>query len=268
MNSSTKAASLACAILLATGAVLQPLRELVGRAKEGWQPAPSSSGSALVTAPGVSAAMLGGLRGLAADGLWLKTYLAWAARDLPATERLIRLVTIADDRPVYFWLNGARIMAYDMSEWRLAARPSGDRKLEDARRVVEQQAQAALGYLAEAHRCHPESSAICVEAGNIHLYRRNDPATAAEWYRRAAGLPDAPYYVGRIYGELLKRLGREGEAYNWLCRLHPDLPVDDPDAMSQVVLDRIRELEKRLSISSREQYMPNSSGELSRDRKR
>lgn len=266
MNSSTKAASLACAILLATGAVLQPLRELVGRTKEGTQPAALSSGSAMVTAPGVSAAMLGGLRGLAADGLWLKTYLAWAARDLLATERLIRLVTIADDRPVYFWLNGARIMAYDISEWRLAARPAGDRTPENARRVVEEQAQAALGYLAEAYRCHPASSAICVEAGNINLYRRNDPATAAEWYRRAAGFPDAPYYVARIYGELLRRRGQEREAYTWLCQLHPGLPVDDPDARSQLVLDRIRELEKRLSISSREQYMPDSSCELVRTR--
>lgn len=212
--------------------------------------------------------MLGGLRGLAADGLWLKTYLAWASCDLPATERLIRLVTIADDRPVYFWLNGARIMAYDMPEWRRAARPGGESTADDTRRIEGEQTEAALGYLAEAHRRHPGSSAICVEAANIHLYRRNDLPAAAGWYRTAAGLSDAPYYVGRIYGELLKRLGREREAYRWLCHLHPQLPVDDPEAMAPLVLARIRELEKRLSIPSREQYSPDSSSGLNRDQTR
>jgi hypothetical protein len=264
VNSSAKFAGVAFAALWATGAVVQPLRERVERLNEWARPAALSGGSAQVTGPGVCAAMLGGLRALVADGLWLKTYLAWAACDLPATERLIRLVTVVDDRPVYFWLNGARIMAYDMSEWRRAALERGGSAY-DERRIMEEQAGTALRYLADAHRRHPESAAVCVEAANIHLYRRSDLLATAEWYQRAAGLPGAPYYAARIYGELLRRLGREREAYLWLCRLHPNLPTEDPEAMAEVVLKRIRGLEEALSIPEGDKYRPVSGSAENRN---
>jgi hypothetical protein len=256
VNSSAKFAGIALAALWATGAVVQPLRERVGRLNEGQRPSSLSGEPAQVTGPGVSAAMLGGLRALVADGLWLKTYRAWAVGDLAATERLIRLVTTVDDRPVYYWLNGARIMAYDMSEWRRAAHARRGGSADGERLIVEEQAETALDYLADAHRCHPESAAVCVETANIHLYRRGDLWSAAGWYRRAAELPDAPYYAARIHGELLRRLGREREAYLWLCRLHPNLPADNPEAMAEVVLKRIRGLEEALSIPQRDRYRP------------
>jgi hypothetical protein len=253
---------------LVVGVVVQPLRERIGRTQEGAQPSPPSGETARLTGQGVSAAMLGGLRALVADGLWLKTYLAWAACDISATERLIRLVTTVDDRPVYFWVNGARIIASDMAQWRLAAHARGCGSAEGERRIVEEQAGAALSYLADALCHHPGSAAICVETANIHLYRRGDLSSAAKWYQTAAGMPDAPYYAARIYGELLRRLGRKREAYVWLCRLHPNLPVDNPDAMSKVVLGRIRELEKDLSISFSDRYSPLSRGEMSGNRQR
>ena len=254
MNSSAKLASVAFAALWATGVVVQPLRERVERLNECRRPSSLAGEPAQVTGAGVSAAMLGGLRALVADGLWLKTYRAWAACDLAATERLIRLVTTVDDRPVYYWLNGARIMAYDMSEWRRAAHARGGGSTDGEGRIVEEQAETALGYLADAHRRHPESAAVCVETANIHLYRRGDLLSAAEWYRRAAGLPGAPYYAARIHAELLRRLGRDREAYLWLCRLHPNLPTDDPEAMAEVVLMRIRGLEEALRIPEGNKY--------------
>ena len=256
VNSSAKLASVAGAALLAAGAVVQPLRELANPAKGAARPSTPRAEGAPPTGPGMSAAMLGGLRGLVADGLWLKTYLAWADRDRVATERLIRLVTMVDDRPVYFWLNGARMIAYDITEWRRAARPPGSDGVEDDRRLVEEQARAALSYLAEARERYPDNAAICVEMANLHLYKRGDLSTAAEWYRRAAGLPDAPGYAARIYGELLRRLGRKREAYAWLCQLHPDLPSDDPEAMADVVLGRIRGLEEALGVPEGDRYRP------------
>jgi TPR repeat protein len=266
VNSDAKVAGVALAALLTAGVAVQPVRELVHQAKAGLQPSAASCEPAPITRQQMSAVMLGGLRALVADGLWLKTYLAWAACDLPATERLLRLVTIVDDRPVYFWLNGARIMAYDMTQWRLAAHARGGGAAEGERRIVEEQASAALRYLAEARRRHPESAAVCVETANIHLYRRGDVASAAEWYRRAAGSPDAPFYAARVYGELLRRIGRKREAYDWLCRLHPTLPADDREAMREVVMSRIRDLERELSLSSNEQYTPRSNSEMRRNR--
>jgi hypothetical protein len=268
VNSSAKVAGVAFAALWAAGAVVQPLRERLERMNDWVRPSARSCQSVQVTGFGLSAAMLGGLRALVADGLWLKTYQAWAACDLPATERLIRLVTMVDDRPVYFWLNGARIMAYDMTEWRRAAHARDRGSAADGRRIVEEQAETALGYLADAHRRHPSSAAVCVETANIHLYRRGDLVSAAEWYQRAAGLPDAPYYAARIHGELLRRLGREREAYLLLCRLHPSLPANDPEAMAEVVLRRIRGLEEALNIPEGDRYRPVSGSAEDRDRKR
>src|SRR5664280_1778489 len=172
------------------------------------------------------------------------------------TETLIRLVTIVDDRPTHFWINGARIIAYDIAEWRLSSPGSARMPAEVRRRIVEEQAGAGLRFLAAAGDCHPDCAAIWVEMGNIQLYRRRDLVLAAECYRRAAELPDAPYYAARIYAELLRRLGRDQDAYAWLCRLHPILPVTDQAAMSELVLRRIRALERRLKVPVQEQYMP------------
>lgn len=268
MRASARLAGVACAALLAAGAVTRPLRDRLGPDRESAGTAASPDGVAAIAGSGVSAALLGGLRGVVADGLWLKTYLAWAAGDLPGTERLIRLVTMADDRPVFFWINGARILAYDLTEWRLSAWQRGGDAAGSDRRIAEEQAAAALSYLAEARRHHPRDPSIWVEAGNIHLYRLHDLSAAAECYRKAALLPGAPYYAARIHGELLRRLGREREAYAWLCQLHASLPADQPEAMPQLVLARIRELEKRLCISGRGQYIPASRQNFCRNRQR
>jgi hypothetical protein len=78
-------------------------------------------------------------------------------------------------------------------------------------------------------------------------------------------LPGEPYYAARIYGELLRRLGREREAYLWLCRLHPNLPTEDPEAMAEVVLKRIRGLEEALSIPEGDKYRPVSGSAENRN---
>ena len=99
--------------------------------------------------------------------------------------------------------------------------------------------------------------AVCIEIANIHLNCRRDPAAAACWYRRAAALPDAPYYAARIYAELLKRLGRQREAYVWLRQLHPTLPPGEESAGALIVLERIRGLEKVLVVPDSERYVVN-----------
>jgi hypothetical protein len=190
--------------------------------------------------------------------LWLKAYWAWTACDLPATETMIRVVTTVDERPLCFWLNGARIMAYDMTQWRLrAVSQKGAVPAALLGRIIDEQTGAALRLLEDARGRHPESAAVCVEIANIHLNCRRDPAAAACWYRRAAALPDAPYYAARIYAELLKRLGRQREAYVWLRQLHPTLPPGEEAAGALIVLERIRGLEKVLVVPDSERYVVN-----------
>ncbi|MEO6994104.1 MAG: hypothetical protein ABI273_10765 [Lacunisphaera sp.] len=192
---------------------------------------------------GGSLALLGGMRSMLASGCWLQTNLAWEKRDLGGTMKLIELTVAADERPLYFWLNGARMIANDMPEWRMTGfAPKAYRVV-----VNEEQAQLALRFLEKGLRWHGADPAIYVEMATIHLRRRGDAEAAAHFYRLAAEEPGAPYYAARIYGELLRELRRPAEALAWLRQTLPTLPANDPMAARELVEERIRSLEKELA---------------------
>ncbi len=248
-------------VLLSAGAALRPLEDAVRKAADWPEGLVRAENMRAMVESGMSMAVLGGFRALAADLLWLKAYVAWAACDPPAAQMMIRLVTTIDERPLYFWLNGARIIAYDMTQWRLeSVGRRGAAPTEVRKRIVDEQAEAALRLLAEARRHHPDSAALCVEIANIHLNCRGDVASAAGWYRTAAESRGAPYYAARIYAELLQRLGRKQEAYDWLRRLHPTLPPSDEKAMATLVLGRIRDLEGALKVPETKRYAVAETG--------
>src|SRR4051812_38609326 len=71
------------------------------------------------TVEGLSVGVLGGFRALAADLVWLRAYVAWERHDAAATEALIKLTTTLDVRCLRFWISGARIMAYEIPNWRV-----------------------------------------------------------------------------------------------------------------------------------------------------
>ena len=187
VNSRAKVTVVASAVLLIAGVALRPVEETVRKAESlPGRPVRARRINA-VLGQGTSMAVLGGFRALVADLLWLKTYLACAACDLPAAETLIRVVTTVDERPLCFWLNGARIMAYDMTQWRLrAAGRGGAVPAALRRRIIDEQAGMALRLLEDARGQHPESAAVCVEMANIHLNCRADRAARRrQWLRRA-----------------------------------------------------------------------------------
>jgi hypothetical protein len=193
--------------------------------------------------------MLGGLRAAGADLAWLKACELAEKHDLAATDSMLHLVTTVDSRPLYFWPNGARIMAYDMPTWRISAAGGyGATPVPIQQRIERDQAWRALRYLDEARRFHPASAALWIERANIELNRLGDLAGAAESYRRAWEQPNAPYYAARLHGELLRRLGRKPAALAWLVKLHPQLPLTDESAGAGLVLSRIRVLERELEV--------------------
>lgn len=206
---------------------------------------------------GVVAGLLGGFRALAADFLWIKANASWEEMDLPATQTTIRAVTAIDPRPLYFWVNGARMIAYDMPAWRIERAGGLDVVPASVQaRIDGEQARVALAMLAYAERVHPGNPTLTIEAANIHLRRLGDAATAARLYREAAELPGAPFWAARIHAELLRGLGRRREALEWLRSLHPSLPLNVPEAMPGIVLARIRELEDELGVPAAARYRP------------
>lgn len=245
------------ASLAASGAVLDRAIAPVWVATRERQPALRLDSSFAAAGQGVTLALLGGFRALVADAAWIRTYVLWEKRDLPATETLIRLVVALDPRPVYFWINGARMLAYDFPVWRIEgsggfdAVPSSEQE-----RIGQEQAALALRHLEAAMAFHPANADLWIERANIQLNRLGDVAGAAESYRRAWEQPRAPFYAARMHAELLRRAGRKAEALAWLVELHPTLPRDDEGAREEVVLARIRELERELGVPTGRAYRP------------
>ncbi len=256
---------------------MRPLENPAWQAVRSGQPAMKLDSLQGALGQGVTVGLLGGFRAIVADFFWIKTNSVWSDNDLPATQTLIKLVTAIDPRPLYFWQNGARMIAYDMPNWRIVGAGGYDVVSKAAQQQIErEQSAVALSNLNEAFGYHPDSVLIYVEMANVYLNRLKDVASAAEIYHKAALQPDAPYYVARIYGELLRRQGRNAEAYAWLKQLYPTLPKEAKDsasgrqptakpqpsaaeiemAMAPVVLERIREIEKELKISKNQRFMP------------
>ncbi len=235
VNSNPARVALAGAVLLAAGFGLRALETTAPAAGRNEQ---------LVTLAGQGgvAAVVGGLRSVAAGGFWLRANLAWERCDAAETAALLELTVAADERPAYFWLNGARMLAYDVPEWLPAGAPTMVRQ-----RVNEEQARQALRFLEKGLRWHGTVAEFYVEMANIHLRRRGDLEAAARCYRLAAEQPGAPYYAARIHAELLRELGRPQAALDWLQQVLATLPADDPAARREVVHARIRALEEELA---------------------
>lgn len=254
--------------LAVTGAAIRPFEEPAWQFARAQQPALKLDSLQGALGQGVTVGLLGGFRAIAADFFWIKTNAVWEDTDLPATQTFIKLVTAIDPRPLYFWQNGSRMIAYDMPNWRIVAE-GGYEAVPQARqrKIDEEQSTVALKYLQEAFGHHPNAALLHIEVANVHLNRLKDPATAAESYKLAAQQPGAPFYAARIYAELLRRLGRNQEAYVWLKQLYPTLPKQADaskgitpfqveSGMASVVLERIRELERELNVPAGEAFKP------------
>jgi tetratricopeptide (TPR) repeat protein len=245
------------AVLAAVGAALDRVAAPAWAAARARQPALRLDSSMAAVGQGVTLALLGGFRALVADAVWIRMYVLWERRDLPGTQSLIQLVAAIDPRPIYFWTNGARILAHDLAAWRIEAAGGYDAVSPEVEaRMSREQGTMAIAHLEAAMGFHPASADLWIERANIELHRIRDLAAAAESYRRAWEQPRAPYYAARLHAELLRRQGRKAEALDWLTRLHPSLPAGDESAARDTVLERIRELERELGIPAAKIYLP------------
>jgi hypothetical protein len=243
--------------LAAAGSVLGRVAAPAWDMARARQPALRLDPSMSAAGQGVTLALLGGFRALVADAIWVRMYVLWERHDLPGTHSLLRLVTAIDPRPVYFWINGARILAHDFSMWRLDAAGGFDAVGTAVEaRINREQGTLALEHLSAAATFHPTNPDLWIERANIELHRLRDLAAAAESYRRAWELPKAPYYAARLHAELLRRQGRNAEALAWLVKLHPTLPAGDDGAARDTVLERVRDLERELNVPASQRYQP------------
>lgn len=239
------------------GLVLRPLEDPAWEKVRASQPSLRLESIKDALGQGVTVGLLGGFRAIVADFFWIRTNYVWEKYDIPATQTSIKLVTAIDPRPTYFWLNGSRMIAYDMPNWRIDKAGGYDKVPETVKRRFDlEQSSIAIRYLNEAFGFHPDDPLIRLEIANVYLNRLKDVSTAATHYGKAAEHPDAPYYAARIYAELLRRLNRNNEAYEYLKALYVKLPKNNEQAMAGVVLERIHELEQELSIPQATRFNP------------
>lgn len=245
--------------LFAAGLVLRPIESPAWQVLKEKEPALDLASLEGAVGQGVTVGLLGGFRALVANFMWLHTNVIWMDDDLPGTQTMINLVTTVDPRPVYFWLNGARMMGYDMPVWRIRAQGDGDYDAVPQsviERIDREQGEIAIRYLGRGRSFHPENPRFHIEMANLYQRKVRDLEAAAEQYRLASELPNAPAYAPRIHAELLRRLGRQREAYEWLVQLYPTLDPEGWTDRADLVLDRIRELEEELDIPPLQRFNP------------
>ena len=189
------------------------------------------------------AVLLGSFRGLAADLMWVKAYREWSRREVTAMRETLDQVVMLDPMAPFFWLNGARMLAYDATAWRLEDLGIMDEGNLD--RVKQEQLGEALRFLDQGRRHLPEAWALDIEAAIMRMNLTEDWLGALQILENLEETEGVPYYVGRIRAEVLLKLDRRIEARDWLKKFEATLPDDDPAARKDVVRSRIVELEHR-----------------------
>jgi hypothetical protein len=244
-------------IMLLIGMLTRPIESPAWQTAKAGQPEMNLEEIEGALGQGLVVGVLGGFRAILADFLWIRTNTVWQRRDRAKLDAMIRLVTTLDPRPEFFWINGSRMIGYDVPNWRIVEE-GGYQAVPEVRQkeIGIEQAEQAFAYLDKALEFHPGHAKFYLEKGNIYMIRLKDDANAAVWFLKASQQDDAPYYAARIHAELLRKQGLNKEAYVFLKDLHAELP-DTPFAQKGIVLERIRDLEKELEIPFWGRYQPN-----------
>jgi tetratricopeptide (TPR) repeat protein len=246
-------------ILALLGLLTRPVEAPAWQVVKAGQPEMNLEAIEGALGQGLVVGVLGGFRAILADFLWIRTNTIWERRDRAKLDAMVRLVTTLDPRPEFFWINGSRMIAYDVPNWRIREEGGYDAVPEVRQKAIDrEQAGQALELLDEALEFHPDKAKLYLEKGQIYLNRLKDYANAAQWFQKASQQDDAPYFAARIYAELLRRQGKDAEAYAFLKNLHRELP-DVPFAQKGIILERIRELEKTLQIPFWERFRPSAA---------
>ncbi len=252
-----------CAVsLFVLGLALAPLERPAWREVRSFQPELNLDKLEGALGQGLVLGLLGGFRTIIADMVFIRMNGYWEDKDREKTEALINLATAIDPRPMFFWLNGSRIMAYDIPIWRI--REHGDTSdVPEAiqKQIYKEQAERGLALVDAAAAYHGGDYRIPLEKAQIYNNKLKDPETAAEYYLKAYESEDGPYYAARIYAELLRQAGREQEAYDFYRKHYAEVPDDDPRAMKDIVLERIREIEEDTNMPLPARF-PSQPGEL------
>lgn len=246
-------------LLLLVGRLTRPIEAPAWHVIKAGQPEMNLDAIEGALGQGLVVGVLGGFRAILADLLWVRANTIWERKDRAKLDPMIRLVTTLDPRPEFFWINGSRMIAYDVPNWRIREEGGYQIVPEVRQQAIDlEQSEQALELLDQGLEFHPDRAKLYLEKGQIYLNRLKDDANAAVWFLKASEQDDAPYYAARIYGQLLRNQGLDQKAYLFLTDLYDRLP-NVPFAQKNIILDRIRDLESDLKIPFWEIFQPMDS---------
>jgi tetratricopeptide (TPR) repeat protein len=215
------------AILALTGAITAPLTQMESNEL------PSSPKSEL------HRSLAGGFSGLMADFSWIGAYQSWAKRDIRGMRADLDRVVSFNPQAIHFWINGARMLSYDVAAWRTENLPKEERVM-----VNREQVKEALMFLDQGKAVNPGRFEFALEEAIILLRLGSDTEGALAALESVEGMENLPEYIGRIRGELLVSLGRFDEAETWLNQFLATLPDAEKKTGKGLVRQRIEELER------------------------
>lgn len=188
---------------------------------------------------GLYGSLAGGFSGLMADFSWISAYRSWAKQDIPGLRTDLDRVVSLNPQAVHFWINGARMLSFDVAAWRSENLPPNEQI-----KVKREQVQEALRFLEQGRAANPGRFEFALEEAIILLRLSADVEGALTALESIENMEGLPQYIGRIRGELLVRLGRFDEAENWLKRFLSTLPKEENQAGYGIVRQRIEDLER------------------------
>lgn len=227
----TKGWLLAIPLLLSAG--------LAGELLRGADQLPATDGSA-ASGRRNSPAVFAGIKRAAAGLAWVGAYGRWHRRDAAAMTEAMEWAVQLDPETLLYWLDGARMMAYDVPAWYRDMSMS-ERAWQQLRR---EQLAEAIAWLDRGREFHPEQSALPIEQAVLWWTVAKNARAAEQALAAAQDCADAPWFVARIRAEMLVRLDRPQEALALLRAELPRLDAMNPLAMRAVVEERIRDLSR------------------------
>jgi hypothetical protein len=199
-------------------------------------------------------AALSGFRAIVADALFIQAHAAWENTQWGRMLWLFRQVTMLQPRVLMFWDTAAWHMAWNAS----VAAMDDVNQPRQALRVKAQREYFAIGkdFLERGIQNNPDRPELYEALARLYKEKYKDHERAAEYYARAATLPEAAPWDRRFSAyELSFCEGREREAYE---RLHGLYNEGEKERLPTLI-KRLKILEDTLAIPQ-DQRIPDTLG--------
>lgn len=195
-------------------------------------------------------AALSGFRAIVADALFIQAYAAWENTQWGRMLWLFRQVTTLQPRVLLFWDTAAWHMAWNAS----VAAMNDTSQPRQALRVKAQREYFAIGkeFLERGIKNNPDRPELYEALARLYKEKYKDHERAAEYYAKAAKLPEAAPWDRRFSAyELSYSEGHEREAYERLRSLYDEGEKE----RLPTLIKRLQFLEDKLAIPQ-EQRIP------------